>query len=261
MFVVFDFVEGAFCSRSEQRRCDRCWFRGPLYVGLESQAEVSSATHWAAIISPWPTLPTPSPVLALTPIWLLRDSQDLRHATANGRSIRHQLRLLGVHDAIQIDNRQARFPHSVVRRSEHVRRVPPPVCGVRVGEHLADVAQRTAAEHGIRDGVQQHVRIAMPREVPVERNVAAPDPKGSSVLQPMAVVSDPDAIGGRDNPSLIKAWTNKQTDRLLVLRRLDFTVDCLRAVRTGRLPHSVIRKDAVYRSVLVLCSHPARGGL
>ncbi len=70
-------------------------------------------------------------------------------------------------DTVQVDDAKAGFPDSLLGQLQHFARIAASIRLVRIGKELADVTQGGGTEDRVRDGVQQHISVAVPNQVVV----------------------------------------------------------------------------------------------
>ena len=151
----------------------------------------NSATQRASITSSRPTGPTPSPVLALRPIWCGLRSQDAGDAVADGVLVVGQLRPLGVDDAVEVHDAGSRpRPPCAAATASISAESRPRLAASVLGNSAADVGQGGGAQQGVGHGVQQHVGVAVADELPVVRHIDAAQPQRPARRRAMRVFAN-----------------------------------------------------------------------
>ena len=84
--------------------------------------------------------------------------------------IRRQLWTLRQKRSVNVLNLIAmvgQYPHHFFQQFQAVRPLPAVIC---IRKQVANVTQRRRAQQGVRDGVKQHIRIAVPQQTLFKRN-------------------------------------------------------------------------------------------
>ena len=125
---------------------------------------MASSTRWAHAFAR----------LAFEPDPLGLDLQDVGNPLANGLAIGQELGPLGEDNAIDVDDPKSNRRHGIAGGDQHLGRVAAAVGRIRIGKHLADVAQGGRPQKSVGYGVEQGVGIAMADHLPVMGDVDPP---------------------------------------------------------------------------------------
>jgi len=101
------------------------------------------------------------------------DVENLGQALPNRLPMWKEFWTLREDDTVDVDNLPAQSGYGVERNFEHFARETPLVFRVRVGKHLAYVAQRDGAEQRVDHGMHEGVGVAMANRLPIMRNIDA----------------------------------------------------------------------------------------
>lgn len=137
--------------------------------------------------------------LGLKPHLLRVDAEYLRHPPPHLGLVRTQFRPFGEDDAVHVGDLPAGGGDRIPGGGEHLGGVTPPVGRVGIREHLADVAQGRGTEHGVGEGVQKRVGIAVADRLPIVWNSQPAQAERPARTQPMRIVpySDPSRLRKR----------------------------------------------------------------
>jgi len=94
------------------------------------------------------------------------DTENLSDAVANRFFERCYFGLFGEHNAIEVHQLKSFGRRLLPGVLEHIGRVASGIPLVRIWKQLANVTQRRGAKNGIRDGVQQYIRVTVSNQVP-----------------------------------------------------------------------------------------------
>ena len=102
--------------------------------------------------SPRPTKPIDSFVFPLM-LRLHARSRARPRPAAHGIPVRRDLRRLRDDDDVYLRDAPALRCETLVRERQHLDGITAGVRGIRIGEHLSDVAERRGTEYGVSNGV------------------------------------------------------------------------------------------------------------
>ena len=99
--------------------------------------------------------------------------QDFRDPSNNRRLMYGQYWPLGRHHAVDIHDPPARAGHPLVGKTQHLRRVSPPIRLLRIRKKLPNIGQPGSPQHGVGHRMQQHIRVAVANCMPIVRHIDA----------------------------------------------------------------------------------------
>jgi hypothetical protein len=120
------------------------------------------------------------------------DAEQLGYARAHLGDERRKPRALGEDGDIDVADAVPGRRRSLDDLREQSGAVRAAITWFRIGEVLADVAQRQRPEHGVDEGVQNRITVGMAEETPFKRHRNAAKAQRPPLDQPMNVPTLPD---------------------------------------------------------------------
>lgn len=109
-----------------------------------------------------------------------RNGKQFCDALPNCGVMGKEFRLLGEHNAVQVDNTKSCIVDLTVGQLEHFCRIPIPIRRIGIGKQLADITLAGRTQQRVGNGVQQHVGIAMAQQVAIVGDFNATQPQGTT---------------------------------------------------------------------------------
>ena len=128
--------------------------------------------------------------------------QDPGDAAAHSQLVGRQFRLFRMDDTIDVHDLVAGREHPFIGCPEHIRRISSAIGLVRIRKQFPDVTRCDRAKERVGDGVQEHVRVTVPDEVPVAWHVDTTEPERSPIGQSVRVVANANPKSGRNSTSV-----------------------------------------------------------
>ena len=119
-----------------------------------------------------------------------RNGQQFRDASPYCEVMGNEFRLLGEHNAVQVDNTKSSVLHLAVRQLQHFCGIPVPVRRIGIRKQLANITLSSGTQQRVCHGMQQHVGVTMSQQVAIVGYFNATKPQGTAVCQTMCIVPD-----------------------------------------------------------------------